>query len=184
MNKIVMLCVLTTFGTLPVAAVATDINLLGKVTSTITATVSAKQNLVVTSDTGGWFDQGLEMLQSGGWDAPYSVQARLKVVSTERDFQVRMDEPLQIRNASNAAQVFLQPKVELVAEGEAPKTLAVATATTFKNPVQNVTGEDSIGFYGLTISANPPTGTFKDVSGTYIGVLSLTFEPVISKFEG
>lgn len=184
MKNLVMICILATFGTLPVAAEATDINLLGKVTSTITAEVSAKQNFVVTSDTGGWFDQGLEMLQSGGWDTPYTVHARLKIVSTERDFQVRMDESLQIINASNAAQVFLHPKVELSAEGEAPKTLAVATATTFKNPVQNVTGEDSIGFYGLTISANPPTGTFKDVSGTYIGVLSLTFEPVISKFEG
>ena len=184
MNKIVMLCVLTTFGILPIAAVATDINLLGKVTSTITATVSAKQNLVVTSDTGGWFDQGLEMLQLGGWNTPYTAQARLKIVATERDFQVRMDEPLQIRNASNTAQVFLQPKVELSAEGEAPKTLAVSTPSIFKNPVQNVTGEDSIGYYDLTISANPPAGIFKDVSGTYTGVLSLTFEPVISNFEG
>ena len=87
MKKLVMLCILATFGTLPVAAGATDINLLGKVTSTITATVSAKQNLVVTSDTGGWFDQGLEMLQSGGWDTPYTVQARLKIVSPSGIFK-------------------------------------------------------------------------------------------------
>ena len=180
MNKLALVCLLATFGALPALAVATDFELQGKVTSTITATVTAKSSLLVTSDTGGWFDQGLEMSQMGGWDTPFAVQARLKVVATDRDFQVRLDEPLQIRNASNATQIFQQPKVELSAEGQAPKTLAVATATTFQNPVQNVAGEDSIGYYGLSISALPPAGTFKETSGTYTGVLSLTFEPVIS----
>ena len=180
MNKVVLAGLLVTLGALPTWAVAMDIELVGKTTSTITATVSAPNNLLVTSDTGGWFDQGLEMLQAGESGSPFAVQARLKVVATDRNFQVRMDEPLAIRNASNAAQIFLQPKVELSAEGQAPKTLAVATASTFQNPVQNVAGEDSIGYYGLSISAYPPAGTFKETSGTYTGVLSLTFEPVIS----
>lgn len=180
MNTRTLVCLLASLGALPGLAFATDIDLQGKVTSTITATVSAKNNLLVTSDTGGWFDQGLEMSQMGGWDTPYAVQARLKIVATDRDFQVRLDEPLQIRNASNAAQVFLQPQVELSAEGQAPKALVVATATAFQNPVQNVAGEDSVGYYGLSISALPPLGTFKETSGTYTGVLSLTFEPVIS----
>ena len=180
MNNVALASLLAVLGTLPAMAFAVDIDLQGKVTSTITATVTSQNNFLVTSDTGGWFDQGLEMSQMGGWDTPFAVQARLKVVATDRDFQVRLDEPLQIRNASNATQIFQQPKVELSAEGQAPKTLAVATATTFQNPVQNVAGEDSIGYYGLSISALPPAGTFKETSGTYTGVLSLTFEPVIS----
>ena len=180
MKKLALACLLAALGGLPAAAVATEIDLVGKTSSNITATVSAKNNLLVTSDTGGWFDQGLEMSQLGGWDSPYAVQARLKIVATDRDFQVRLDEPLEIRNASNATQVFQQPKVELSAEGQAPKTLTVATPTPFENPVQNVAGEDSIGYYGLSISAYPPAGTFKETSGTYTGVLSLTFEPVIS----
>ena len=180
MNNIALAGLLAVLGTLPAMAFAVDIDLQGKTSSNITATVSAPNNLLVTSDTGGWFDQGLQMSQPGGWDSPYEVQARLKIVATDRDFQVRLDEPLELRNASNAAQVFQQAKVELSAEGQAPKTLAVATATAFQNPVQNVAGEDSIGYYGLTVSAYPPAGTFKDTSGTYTGVLSLTFEPVIS----
>ena len=181
MNKVALACLLTTLGALPAGAVATDIILQGKTSSTITATVSTNNNLLVTSDTGGWFDQGLQMLQPGGWDSPYEVQARLKIVATDRNFQVRLDEPLVLSNGSNAAQVFQQPKVELSAEGQAPKVLAVATPTAFENPAQIVVGEDSIGYYGLTVSAYPPAGTFKDTSGTYTGVLSLTFEPVISK---
>ena len=162
MKKLALACLLAALGGLPAAAVATEIDLVGKTSSNITATVSAKNNLLVTSDTGGWFDQGLEMSQLGGWDSPYAVQARLKIVATDRDFQVRLDEPLEIRNASNATQVFQQPKVELSAEGQAPKTLTVATPTPFENPVQNVAGEDSIGYYGLSISAYPPAGTFKE----------------------
>ena len=180
MNKVTLACLLATLGALSTGVATADIILEGKTSSNITATVSAPNNLLVTSDTGGWFDQGLQMSQPGGWDSPYEVQARLKIVSTERDFQVRLDEPLELRNASNAAQVFQQPKVQLSAEGQAPKTLAVATATAFENPVQNVAGEDTVGFYGLSVSALPPEGTFKQTSGTYTGVLSLTFEPVIS----
>ena len=180
MNKVALIGLLASLGALPVGAFAADIDLLGKTSSTITATVSAPNNLLVTSDTGGWFDQGLQMSQPGGWDSPYEVQARLKIVATDRNFQVRLDEPLVITNASNAAQVFQQPKVELSAEGQGPKTLAVATPTAFENPVQNIPGEDSIGYYDLNVSAYPPAGTFKDTSGTYTGVLSLTFEPVIS----
>ncbi|MCF6761740.1 hypothetical protein [Pseudomonas fragi] len=180
MNKVALACLLATLGALPAGAVATDIDLKGKTTSNITATVSAKNNLLVTSDTGGWFDQGLEMLQTGEPGSPFAVQARLKVVSTERNFQVRLEEPLAIRNASNAAKIFQQPKVELSQEFQAPKTLSVTTVSIFQNPVQNMEGEDSIGYYGLSISAYPPAGTLKETTGTYTGVLSLTFEPVIS----
>ena len=179
MNNVALASLLAVLGTLPAMACA-DVELLGKVTSRITATVINPNNFFVTSDTGGWFDQGLEMSQPGGWDSAYGAQARLKVVATDRDFQVRLDEPLVIRNTSNAAQVFLQPIVELNAEGETPKTLAVATPTVFQNPVSGGAGMDSIGYYDLSISAYPPAGTFKETSGTYTGVLSLTFEPVIS----
>ncbi|MCB1656226.1 MAG: hypothetical protein KDI41_20760, partial [Pseudomonadales bacterium] len=69
MNKVALACLLTTLGALPAGAVATDIILQGKTSSTITATVSTNNNLLVTSDTGGWFYQELQMLQPGGWDS-------------------------------------------------------------------------------------------------------------------
>ncbi|WP_404937244.1 hypothetical protein P7C00_20370 [Pseudomonas sp. JDS08PS003] len=179
MNKTVIACWLAALGTLPALAPA-DVILQGKTSSKISAYLKPNNNLFVTDDQGGWFDQGLEMVQLGGWNTPYEVQARLRIVSSTGVFQVRLDEPLQIRNASNAAQVFLRPKINLGAEGEMPKTLAVGLGTEFNNPPRPAPGEDSTGYYGLTVSAYPPDGSFKETTGAYSGVLSLTFEPVIT----
>ena len=68
MNNVALASLLAVLGTLPAMACA-DVELLGKVTSTITATVTSQNNFLVTSDTGGWFDQGLDMSQPGGWDS-------------------------------------------------------------------------------------------------------------------
>ncbi|WP_025126716.1 hypothetical protein [Pseudomonas sp. PH1b] len=179
MNKTAQACLLLALGALP-PLVSADVILLGKTSSKISAYLKPNNNLFVTDDTGGWFAQGLEMAQLGGWDTPYEVRARLRIVSSTGVFQVRLDEPLQMRNASNAAQVFRQPRVDLGAEGEMPKTLAVGQGTSFNNPPRPAPGEDSTGYYGLTVSAYPPDGSFKETSGAYSGVLSLTFEPVIT----
>ncbi|MDF3202853.1 hypothetical protein P3C29_29610 [Pseudomonas sp. 1912-s] len=178
MKKTTQACLLAALGVFPFLAPA-QVVLTGKKSSNISAYLKPNNNLSVTDDRGGWFDQGLEMVQPGGWDTPYQVTARLRIVSSTGVFQVHLDEPLLIRNASNAAQVFQQPQVELGAEGEAPKHLAVGVDTEFKNPPRTAPGEDSAGYYGLTVSAYPPDGTFKEAIGTYSGVLSLTFEPVI-----
>ncbi|MCK3840342.1 hypothetical protein HBO23_07360 [Pseudomonas sp. WS 5532] len=179
MNKVAFACLLTAVATLPALAMA-DLILEGKVSSNVSAYVKPNNNLFVTDDKGSWFDQGLEMSQLGGWDMPYEVQARLRVVSSTGVFQVRLDEPLQIRNAGNVTQVFQRPKVDFMAEGEAPKTLMVGQGTEFKNPPRTVPGEDTSGYYGLTVAAYPPEGDFKQTAGAYSGVLSLTFEPVIT----
>lgn len=179
MNKAALACLLSAVATLPAVAMA-DLILKGKVSSTVSAYVKPNNNLFVTDDKGSWFDQGLEMAQLGGWDTPYEVQARLKIVSSTGVFQVRLDEPLQIRNASNGAQVFVRPKVELGAEGEASKTVVVGQGAEFTNPPRTVPGEDTLGYYDLTVSAYPPEGNFKETTGAYSGVLSLTFEPVIT----
>ncbi|KVN28523.1 hypothetical protein WJ63_12280 [Burkholderia pyrrocinia] len=163
----------------PAVALSQTVYLTGKTTSKITAKVVKRDVLTVTDDKGGWFDNGLEMQQLGGWNTPYEVQARLKVTSTGGVFQVRMDEPLTIRNQSNAAQVFRSPKVLLGNEGGAPKALSVGQSVQFQNPSPPVAGDDSVGYYGLAISAYPPEGDFKSTVGTYSGVLSMTFEPVI-----
>lgn len=157
--------------------------LKGKTSSKVTAHVTRPDNLLVTDEKGGWFEQGLEMQQLGGWDTPYEVSARLRVVSTSGLFQVRLDEPLQIRNQANPLQVFRTPKVQLGVEGEGLKPLAVGQSTAFRNPEPPAEGEDSVGYYGLTISAYPPEGDFKNTTGTYSGVLSLTFEPVVNLLE-
>ncbi|RQZ34673.1 hypothetical protein DIE16_21645 [Burkholderia sp. Bp9090] len=163
----------------PAVALPQTVNLSGKTTSKITAKVVKPDLLTVTDDKGGWFDNGLEMQQLGGWTTPYEVQARLKVVSTSGTFQVRMDDPLTIRNQSNATQVFRSPKVLLGNEGAEPKALSVGQNVQFQNPAPPVAGTDSVGYYGLAISAYPPEGDFKSTVGTYTGVLSMTFEPVV-----
>ncbi|MFJ2362203.1 hypothetical protein ACIPIN_00530 [Pseudomonas sp. NPDC087697] len=165
-------------GLLPAMAPAAVI-LNGKTSSKVTAHVSRPNNLLVTDDKGGWFEQGLEMQQLGGWTTPYEVATRLRVVSTSGLFQVRLDEPLQIRNQANPTLVFRTPKVSLGVAGEDLKVLAVGQGTEFRNPAPPSAGEDSVGYYGLAISAYPPDGNFKNTVGIYSGVLSLTFEPVV-----
>lgn len=156
-----------------------DVILSGKTQSKVTATVVRMFTFDVTDDKGGWFDQGLEMQQLGGWNTPYEVSTRLRIVSTSRDFQVRLDEPLQIRNQSNPSQVFRQPSVSLGAEEGAPKQIVVGQSTAFRNPAPPTQGDDSTGYYTLSISAYPPEGDFRSTVGTYSGTLSMTFEPVI-----
>ena len=179
MNKTARVALLWGLAALPSLAMA-DIILHGKLQSYVSAFVRPSHKLLVTDDKGGWFDQGLEMIQLGGWNTPYDVRARLRVVSSSGVFRVRLDEPLSIRNNDTATQVFQQPKVDLAAEGSAPKTLSVGQGTAFENPPGPAPDQDTTGYYNLTVSAYPPEGNFKETAGTYSGVLSLTFEPVIT----
>ncbi|KVS39327.1 hypothetical protein [Burkholderia ubonensis] len=172
-------CLFVTLAFLPALSEAETVTLKGKTQSKVTARVVHPNKLIVTDDKGGWFDRGLEMQQLGGWTTPYEVQARLKVVSTSGTFQVRMDEPLTIRNQAKPTQVFRSPKVSLGNEGGDPKTLSVGKNTQFQNPAPPVAGKDSEGFYNLSIAAYPPDGDFRSTAGTYSGVLSMTFEPVV-----
>jgi len=180
MKRLMFTHLLLALGFLPTLAPAAVV-LTGKTTSKVTAHVSRPNNLFVTDDKGGWFEQALEMQQLGGWDTPYEVSARLKVVSSTGVFQVRLDEPLQIRNQANPILMFRAPNVRLGVEGGDLKPLAVGQGVEFRNPAPPAEGEDSVGYYGLAISAYPPEGSFKNTSGTYSGVLSLTFEPVVTE---
>ncbi|MBJ9680691.1 hypothetical protein L0Z42_19610 [Burkholderia multivorans] len=164
---------------LPVLAMAQEVTLSGKTSSTITATVAPRGTFDVTDEKGGWFDSGLEMKQLGGWDAPYEVEARLRVLSTSGTFQVRLDTPLEIRNQADTQKMFQRPSVTLAPDGGQPKSIVTGQGTTFSNPVPPVAGEDSVGYYTLAVAAYPPAGDFKATAGTYSGVLSLTFEPTI-----
>ncbi|WP_175818743.1 hypothetical protein [Burkholderia sp. BCC0419] len=160
-------------------ASAEIIVLNGKTTSKVTARIVKPNKLIITDDKNGWFDKGLEMQQLGGWDTPYDVQARLKVISTSGVFQVRLDTPLTIRHQSKPALVFRTPTVKLGADGGVPKPIVVGQGAEFQNPAPQQAGTDSVGYYTLDVSAYPPAGDFKSTVGTYSGVLSMTFEPVV-----
>ncbi|KVP64962.1 hypothetical protein WJ95_22760 [Burkholderia ubonensis] len=162
----------------PAVALSQTVVLTGKTESKVTARVFNPNVLEVTDEKGGWF-ANLEMQQLGGWDTPYEVQARLRVVSTNKTFQVRLDDPLTIRNQSNPAQVFRSPKVTLGREGDEQKVLSVGRNTQFSNPEPPEAGVDTVGHYTLAISAYPPEGDFRSSVGAYSGVLSMTFEPVV-----
>lgn len=153
---------------------AQTVTLGGKTTSNVTARVVKPDKLVVIGAEGG-----LVMQQLGGWDTPYEVRGRLRVESSSGVFQVRMDSPLAVQHQSKPELVFRRPSVQLGPVDGELKPLLVGQNTKFRNPVPPVEGMDSIGDYDLAVSAYPPTGDFKSTTGTYSGVLSLTFEPVI-----
>ncbi len=161
------------------ASAIDPVSLSGKTQSKVTAHFVGPSKLIVTDDKGGWFERGLEMQQLGGWDTTYEVQARLKVVSTSGTFRVRLDSPLAITHQSNPALAFRTPTVKLGADGGELKPLAVGQGTEFKNPAAPEVGSDSVGYYNLDVQAYPPAGDFKSTVGTYSGVLSMTFEPVV-----
>ncbi|WP_414442797.1 hypothetical protein [Burkholderia sp. 22PA0106] len=125
MNKPIWYAVLLAAAMLPAVASAQKVVLSGKTSSKVTAHVTRPNNLFVTNDTGGWFDQGLEMQQLGGWDTAFEAQARLKIVSSSGTFQVRLDAPLSITHQSNPELVFRTPRVTLGIEGGAPKPLTL-----------------------------------------------------------
>ena len=180
MKQVIQRCVCAGLIGVSAAVSAESVVLDGKFTSKVTARVVKPNKLIVTDDKGGWFEQGMEMQQLGGWDTPYDVQARLKVVSTSGKFQVRLDSPLTITHRSNPELVFRRPVVQLGPDGGMLKPIAVGQGTEFQNPAPPVAGTDSIGYYNLDVSAYPPAGDFKSTVGAYSGVLSMTFEPVIT----
>ncbi|MFP3503666.1 hypothetical protein [Burkholderia sp. SIMBA_062] len=181
MKKIILNGSLAVLALLPTFASAQILAITGKTQSRVTAKVVRPNNLIITDDKGGWFGQGLAMQQLGGWNTAYEVRARLRVVSTTGTFQVRMDQPLDIRNQANPTLAFRRPAVSMGAENAAPKQFTVGQAIEFVNPASPSEDIDSEGYYTLDVSAYPPEGDFKSTAGTYTGTLSLVFEPVVTE---
>ncbi|MEN8514330.1 hypothetical protein [Burkholderia sp. RS02] len=179
MRKILLSGLLAALMLQPMYASAQTLIIRGKAQSKITAKVVRPNNLIITDDKGGWFGQGLTMQQLGGWETPYEVDARLRVVSTTGRFQVRMDQPLDIRNQAKPTLAFRKPAVSIGAEGADQKPLVVGQVVEFDNPAPPSPNVDSEGYYHLAVSAYPPEGDFRSTVGTYTGTLSLVFEPVV-----
>ncbi|WP_456311376.1 hypothetical protein [Serratia proteamaculans] len=158
-----------------------DVVLGGKITSKVTGRVIKANNLIVTDEQGTWYGQGLKMDQLGGFETAYEVIAPLRITSSTGKFQVRMDNPLVLQHQSKPGLTFRDVVVKMGQLGEEQQLLEVAKNTSFTNPAATTEGEDSIGHYLLNVAAMPPEGEFKSVTGTYSGVLSLTFEPLVEK---
>lgn len=158
-----------------------DVVLKGKISSKVTGHVIKANNLFVTDENGGWYDSGLAMEQLGAFSSPYKVAVPLRITSSSGAFQVHMDSPLVLQNQEKPELQFRNMAVTMGLVGEAQQPLAVVNNVLFHNPQAPVEGEDSIGHYLLNIAGYPPAGEFKQVTGTYSGVLSLTFEPVLEQ---
>jgi len=158
-----------------------EIILKGKISSRVTGHVIKANNLFVTDEKGGWYDQGVAMDQSGGFSTPYEVELPLRVTSSSGVFQVSMDTPLVLQNETKPELQFRNMSVKMAQVGEVLQPLAVANQVQFRNPAAAAEGEDTVGHYLLDISGYPPAGEFKQVTGNYTGVLSLTFEPVLEE---
>jgi len=163
---------------LPGLSLGADIELKGKFTSKVSAHVIKENNLFVTDEKGTWYDQGLQLEQLGAFDAPYSVAAPLRITSSSGTFQASLALPLTLQNKNKPELLFRNIKVVMGAMDSPVQELTATTKVTFSNPPP-INGEDTIGHYLINISGYPPAGDFKSVGGTYSGVLSLLFEPVV-----
>lgn len=151
--------------------------LTGKTSSKVTGHVVRPNNLFVTDENGGWYQQALA-LEQGGREA-YSIAIPVRVISTSGTFQVHMDSELRLQHQANPQLLFRNVTVSMGLTDAAGQLLAVGNNVSFTNPASAGTGQDSIGHYLLKVSGLPPAGNFMQVMGTYSGVLSLTFEPVV-----
>lgn len=127
-----------------------EVVLKGKTSSRVSAHVVRANTLTVTDPLGGWYEQGVAMTQPGAFNSPYQVVLPLRVTSSSGLFQVSLGNPLVLQHQENPLLQFTQVEVKMGAVDGA-----------------------------LQISAVPPVGEFDAVTGTYSGVLSLTFEPVL-----
>ncbi|MCK3838814.1 MULTISPECIES: hypothetical protein [Pseudomonas] len=170
---------ITLLTTLASSHTFAEVVLKGNTRTWISASVTHPDLLIVTDDKGSWFDQGLELQQMGDRDAPYQVEARIRVLSSSGEFQVRLDDPVRIQHTKNPMLAFRNPTVTLGNEGGVNKRLMIEQSTVFHNPASTGQGEDSLGYYNFSVSAYPPEGALTGTIGVYTGVLSLTFEPVV-----
>ena len=168
---LLMLCLLPALS--PAAVV-----LKGKTSSQVTAHVVRPNNLSVTDPLGGWYEQGVAMTQPGAFNSPYEVSLPLRVTSSSGVFQVSVGEPLVLQHQENPQLQFSDVQIKMGAAGDALQPLSL-TGRQFRNPKAAAPGEDSRGDFVLQVTAVPPAGKFDTVTGTYSGVLSLTFEPVL-----
>lgn len=155
-----------------------DVVLKGKTSSRVSAHVVRPNTLSVTDPLGGWYEQGVAMTQPGAFNSPYQVALPLRVTSSSGLFQVSLGNPLVLQHQKNPQLQFTQVEVKMGNADGALQPLSL-TSRLFRTPPAAIPGEDSIGDFVLQISAVPPVGAFDTVTGTYSGVLSLTFEPVL-----
>lgn len=155
-----------------------EVVLKGKTSSRVSAHVVRANTLTVTDPLGGWYEQGVAMTQPGAFNSPYQVTLPLRVTSSSGLFQVSLGNPLVLQHQENPLLKFTQVEVKMGAVDGALQPLSL-TGRPFRTPPAPLPGEESTGDFVLQISAVPPVGEFDAVTGTYSGVLSLTFEPVL-----
>jgi len=155
-----------------------EVVLKGKTSSRVSAHVVRPNTLSVTDPLGGWYEQGVAMTQPGAFNSPYQVTLPLRVTSSSGLFQVSLGNPLVLQHQENPLLQFTQVEVKMGAVDGALQPLSL-TGRPFRTPPAPLPGEESIGDFVLQISAVPPVGEFDAGTGTYSGVLALTFEPVL-----
>lgn len=151
----------------------------GKITSKVTGHVVLRNNLFVTDEHGGWYEQALKMDQLGGFDTAYEIDVPLRITSSTGVFQVRMDAPLVLQHQTRPELMFRDTAVKIGPVDKGLQQLVVGNNIRLTNPPSGSEEQDSIGHYLLNITGFPPEGNYKAVTGTYSGVLSLTFEPIV-----
>lgn len=156
-----------------------DITIIGNHPVQVKGTVTKKNNFEVSDGTGpgNWYTT-LELTQAGG-DMLYQVEARVHILSTNRNFMVTLRNNVILMNVDNNLS-FLPAEVLFSTFDGQGKILKPQEPQTFTNP-EPLAGADSEGDYTLKISAVPPSGNNKDIGGIYSGEIELLFEASASE---
>lgn len=153
---------------------------LSKTSGEIKAWVAPAEFMQVTDEQGGWPNM-LALEQRGNWGTPFAGKMRLRVTALPAKFQVHVAAAPILVNTKNQNQRFAPATLTLAADHGAQAGVAVPLTTAktmFENPAPAAPGQNSVGYYTLQISAQPPGGNFKEIAGAYEAQLSMTFEPV------
>lgn len=145
----------------------------------VQGTVTKKDNFEVSdgTGTGNWYTT-LELMQAGS-DVVYQVEAKVHVLSTNRNFMVTLKNNVILMNIGNNLSFLPAEVLFSTFEGES-KILRPQEPQNFTNP-EAPEGSDSEGDYTLKISAVPPSGNNKDIGGVYSGEIELLFETSASE---
>ena len=145
MKRSTLVSLFLVLGLLPALASAAVV-LTGKTSSFVTASVSRPNNLIVTDDKGGWFEQGLEMQQLGGRETPYEVSARLRVISTSGEVMAEARDIASLDLTSRYKNREFQANLTYTLDGIPPGGYVLETTLRDKNSAKTGTFQTEVEF--------------------------------------
>lgn len=142
----------------------------------ITITLTNDPQITVQKPGGGWYDT-LALINAGSDMSLYQAQIPVEVnIRNGSNFRVSLVGLINLAHESKPGLVFTHEKVSF---GASATTLQVLSTTPIDFSNTTIGGGGSTGLYVLSVSAREPAGVRDNISGNYVGVLVLLFEPKV-----